>query len=124
MLFRYCDEAQASLCKCADSPEPSLSAHEILILIPLSNDYAAKALVSLHICAGIVTGQCYKYLDLMRWQPHSGESAHLQRLPLAFVTLPKSRAASNGDLSRATHFSREDSGESAHLSRHSHWTMG
>ena len=26
----------------------------------------AKTLVSLHICAGVVTGQCNKYQDLMR----------------------------------------------------------
>ena len=26
----------------------------------------AKTLVSLHICAGVVTGQCHKYQDLMR----------------------------------------------------------
>ena len=29
MIFRYCDEAQASLCKCADSQKPLLPAHEI-----------------------------------------------------------------------------------------------
>ena len=28
----------------------------------------AKTLVSLHICAGVVTGQCNKYQDLMCWQ--------------------------------------------------------
>ena len=39
MRFRYCDEAQASLCKCAHLPEPSLPAHEILILITLYSDY-------------------------------------------------------------------------------------
>ena len=39
MRFRYCDEVQASLCKCADSPEPSLAAHEILIIITMSSDY-------------------------------------------------------------------------------------
>ena len=39
MVFLYCDEAQASLCKCADSPEPTLPAHEIFILIALSSDY-------------------------------------------------------------------------------------
>ena len=39
MIFRYYDEAQASLCKFADSSESSLSAHEILILIALSSNY-------------------------------------------------------------------------------------
>ena len=39
----------------------------------------------------------------------SGESTHLHRLNLAFVTVPKSRG--------------EDSGESAHLCRCSYWTM-
>ena len=32
-VFCYFDEAQASLCKCADSPEDSLPAHEILITL-------------------------------------------------------------------------------------------
>ena len=48
MLFRYCDEALASLCKCADPPEPSLPAYEILILIALSSDYT---------CANVQTQQ-------------------------------------------------------------------
>ena len=38
MIFRYFDEAQASLCKFADSSESSLTA-EILILIALSSNY-------------------------------------------------------------------------------------
>ena len=29
---------------------------------------AANTLVSLHICAGKVTGQCHKYQDLLCWQ--------------------------------------------------------
>ena len=39
MIFRYCDEGSVSLCICADSPEPSLPAHDILVLIILSSDY-------------------------------------------------------------------------------------
>ena len=35
MIFCYCDEAQASLCKCADSSEPSMPAHAILTKICL-----------------------------------------------------------------------------------------
>ena len=38
-IFFYCEEAQASLCKYADSPDPLLQAHDILILIALSSDY-------------------------------------------------------------------------------------
>ena len=38
MIFRYCDEALTSLCKCADSPEPSLPEYGILVLIALSSD--------------------------------------------------------------------------------------
>ena len=40
ITFRYCNEAQASLCKCADSTEPLLPAHDIFILIALPSDYA------------------------------------------------------------------------------------
>ena len=39
MILCYCDEALASLCKCADSPEPSLPAYEIFVLIASSSDY-------------------------------------------------------------------------------------
>ena len=48
----------------------------------------------------------------------SGESAHLHRLTLAFVTVKISCAALNGDLC-AIHASSEYSGESAHLRRQS-----
>ena len=41
MIFRYCDEGSVSLCVCADSLEPSLPAHDILVLIILSSDYMA-----------------------------------------------------------------------------------
>ena len=34
-------KGQASLCKCANSPEPSLQAHAILVFIALSSDYMA-----------------------------------------------------------------------------------
>ena len=43
------DKAQASLCICADSPEPWLPVHEILILITLSSDYT---------CTNVQTHQC------------------------------------------------------------------
>ena len=48
MIFRYCEEAWASLCKRADSQEPLLPAQEILIFITLSNDFA---------CANVQTHQ-------------------------------------------------------------------
>ena len=48
MLFHHCDEALVSLCKRADSTEPSLPAFEILILIALSCDYT---------CANVQTQQ-------------------------------------------------------------------
>ena len=48
----------------------------------------------------------------------SGESAHLHRLTLAFVTKKISCDALNGDLC-AIHTSSEYSGESAHLRRQS-----
>ena len=48
----------------------------------------------------------------------SGESAHLHRLTLAFVTVKISCAALNGDLC-AIHASSEYSGESVYLRRQS-----
>ena len=48
----------------------------------------------------------------------SGESAHLHRLTLAFVTVKDLCAALNGDLC-AIYASSEYSGESAHLRRQS-----
>ena len=48
----------------------------------------------------------------------SGESAHLHRLTLDFVTVQISCAALNGELC-AIHASSEYSGESAHLRRQS-----
>ena len=49
MIFHYCDEGWGEPVQCADSPEPSLPAHEILVLIALSSDYMAYA--SLRKCA-------------------------------------------------------------------------
>ena len=48
----------------------------------------------------------------------SGESAHLHRLTLAFVTVQNLLCCLNGDLC-AIHASSEYSGESAHLCRQS-----
>ena len=42
-------ETRASLCKCANSPEPSLPANDILVFIALFSDYMAH--VSLGNCA-------------------------------------------------------------------------
>ena len=53
---------------------------------------AANTLVSLHICAGRVTGQCNKCQDLLCWQRRLlgvWESARLHRLARAFVTVSK-----------------------------------
>ena len=91
MIFRYFDEAQASLCKFADSSESSLTA-EILILIALSIVYMAirvlftpaGRLMSLHICAGIVTGQ---------WRDNTFAQAYLSLRHYTKI----SRAASDGD---------------------------
>ena len=49
LYFGAVTKAQASLCKCADSPEPLLPAHEIFVLIALSSEDMAHS--SLHKCA-------------------------------------------------------------------------
>ena len=50
---------------------------------------AAKTLVSLHICAGIVTGQCDKYQNLMHLQRRLWRASFAQAR-LSLVTLPLS----------------------------------
>ena len=49
----------------------------------------AKTLFSLHICAGVVTGQCNKYQDLMRWQRRLWRVCKFTQARLSLVIVPK-----------------------------------
>ena len=84
---------------------------------------AANTLVSLHICAGKVTGQCDKYQDLLCWQRRllGVCTFALARLSLRHST-EKSCADSNSDLC-AVYKNSECCGEAvlatmAHLGNH------
>ena len=79
---------------------------------------AANTLVSLHICAGKVTGQCDKYQDLLCWQRRllGVCTFALARLSLRHST-EKSCADSNSDLC-AVYKNSECCGEAANLQSH------
>ena len=82
----YCIVQWLYLCKCADSPEPSLPAYEILVLIALSSDYTCAnvqthqspslpayeilvliALSSDHTCANVQTRQSLRCQHMKYW---------------------------------------------------------
>ena len=57
-------KARVSLCKCVDSLEPSILVLPQMAICVLFKPSAK----TLHICAGIVTGQCDNHQYIMCWQ--------------------------------------------------------
>ena len=83
---------------------------------------AAKTMVSLQNCAGIVTGQCDKYQDHKRWQRRLWQVCTYTQARLSLITVLKPHGWLMWRCC-AIHSSSVDSGESAILRSHSHWTV-